>query len=185
MNNYNDHAYRQPPENVRRDCARSNNAFVNIVWPKISSALGGGVIRPVEILNDIIGRDLDILCGIDYLQIIKGQGCRGIASRVQHSSKNDVNWRTFTIRESRIGSIGETEYEKRRRAIYGEFQGLLAPYLTIQSYIAKNGSLLGCCVARTVDIFRAIEDGKFEMGKYDNATFFIVKYKDIAGCVEF
>lgn len=169
--------------NVQRDLKRSSEAFINIVWPVVSGCCGGGEILPVELMNNSLAFHMDVISGIDFFQIMP-DGCRGIASRVQHSSKNDVNWRTFTIRESRIGSTGETEYEKRKRAIdsHGRF---MMPYLTIQSYIAKDGSLLGCGVARTVDIFRAIEDGKFERGKYDNATFFAVKYKDIDGCVEF
>ena len=190
MNNMNYEArknYAEMPKNVKQDCLKSNEAFVRLVWPVISEVCGGGVIRPIETFDGLVSRDLDILAGIDVLQIIDGLGCRGIASRVQFSDPKfgDKDWQTFTIRESRIGSTGETELEKRFRAVNG-MRGIIAPYLTVQSYISVDGSrLVGCGVARTVDIFRAIEMGLFTRNSYDNANFIVVKYQDVDGVWSF
>jgi len=168
---------------VRADMKKSSEAFVNLVWPVISPVLGGGSIVPVECIFDSeVASSLDLISGIDFLHINE-QGARGIASRIQFSNPKfgDKDWQTFTIRESRVGSTGETELEKRQRAIdsHGRF---LYPYLTIQSYISCDGkSVVGVGVARTVDIFRAIEMGLFTRNSYDNANFIVVKYQDVDG----
>ena len=166
--------------NWEKDLNHSNKLFLNSVWPEIRDMCGGGSIKPVEIIHDNdIAKDLDILCGIDIWQTINGAGARGIASRVQ-ARKNNNNWRTFTIRKSRNGNE-ETEYKKRKLAIdTGKF---IYPYLTCQSYFADDRDLIGCGVARTVDIFNAITD-KTPTRSFDNAVFYYVSYDDISGVKE-
>ena len=170
-------------DNVRTDMKKSSEAFVDLVWPVISPVLGGGRVVPVECMFDSeAAQALDLICGVDFLHINE-MGARGIASRVQYSNPKygDKNWETFTIRESRIGSTGETELEKRQRAIdsHGRF---LYPYLTIQSYISCDGkSVVGVGVARTVDIFKTIDMGMFTRNSYDNANFLVIKYQDVSG----
>lgn len=161
------------------DLNRSNVAFLREVWPQIQKQCGGGEIKPVEIFDDVMSRELDMMCGIDIWQTITGEGCRGIGSRVQFGDKN---WRTFTIRKER-DSGAVTEYEKRKEAIDsgGRF---IYPYLTSHAYVSDAGDLLGCGVAITKNIFQAIEAGKAQIRRCENATFFAVKFEDVPGVYE-
>jgi hypothetical protein len=165
-------------DNWKDDLTTSNHLFLNFVWPKIATQCGGGEIKPVEIIDDnIIARELDILCGIDIWQTINGAGARGIASRVQDCQA--TNWRTFTIRYKR-DSGAKTEYEKRKEAI--ETGKYIYPYLTCQAYF-DGEKFLGCGVARTVDIFNAIKLDKIK--KTSNASFLVIDFDDVKGIKEF
>lgn len=156
----------------------SNRAFVNLVWPVIKKSCGDGDIKPVEIIKDNdIAKDLDVLCGIDIWQTIQDKGSRGIASRVQFGDKN---WKTFTIRKKRLSGY-KTEYQKRLEAINGSF---IYPYLTCQAYVSKDETkLFGCAVAKTTNIYKAIEDGKFihRVNPEDLTGFIAVRFDDVIG----
>jgi len=158
---------------------QSNAAFLAKVWPIIAHKCGGGNIRPVEVMTDTISRDLDMLCGIDIWQTIDGEGCRGIASRVQFGGRN---WRTFTIRkETRAG--GRTEFDKRREAIEsgGRF---VYPYLTCHAYMTSKLELLGCGLALTRAIFDAV-CADTPVQQTTDATFFAVPFDAVAGIWEY
>lgn len=166
---------------------------MDYVWPVIKGKCGGGQIKPVEILEDNeIARELDVLCGIDVWQTVDGEGARGIASRVQPSSKN---WATFTVRRTRF-SGAKTEYEKRLEAIKsgGRF---IYPYLTCQAYI-DGEELIGVGLAKTAELYTVIER-EVERGNVlharqkkaghcvwinetHNADFFCVRFDAVSGC---
>lgn len=172
----------------QRDLSESSRSFLTVVWPIIKKKCGGGEIKPVEILQDNqIARELDILCGIDVWQTVQGSGARGIASRVQPGPKN---WGTFTIRRRRF-SGAKTEYEKRLEAIRsgGRF---IYPYLTCHAYV-DGGRAVGVGLARTVDIFNAIEveneagrigqrGGPVYVQKTGNADFFVLPFTAVLNC---
>jgi hypothetical protein len=144
---------------VKADMKKSSRLFLDIVWPAIHSKCGGGEIIPVETLEDsALAEQMDMLAGIDVWQTKSGEGCRGIASRVQ-SGANAVDragrpWNTFTIRRRR-SSGATTEWEKRVEAI--QTGRWLYPYLTVQAYVYDD-KLLSAAVARTRDLFRAAMD---------------------------
>lgn len=166
-----------------KDLKWSNKLFLSVVWDKIKDRCGGGNIRPVEIIEDNeIAKELDLLCGIDIWQTIGGMGARGIASRVQNNTKEKFrgrsNWRTFTIRYKRHTGA-KTEYEKRMEAI--ETGRFIYPFLMCQAYF-DFGNFLGCGVARTVDIFDAIDMGN--KNKSDN-EFLVVPFDQVSGIAEF
>ena len=153
------------------DLTWSNKLFVDKVWPVIRKRCGGGEIKPVEIMPDIISRDLDMLCGIDVWHTVPGAGARGIASRVQRGGRN---WGSFTIRYKRA-SGAKTEYEKRLEAIKtGQY---IYPYLTCQAYFDKD-KLIGGGFAKTIDIFNAID--LTNTNKSDN-EFLIIPFKNVVG----
>lgn len=175
------------------DLRKSSRQFLEHVWPVIKAKCGGGEIKPVEVLQDNeIARELDILCGIDVWQTVRGEGARGIASRVQPSKKN---WATFTVRRTRF-SGAKTEYEKRLEAIKsgGRF---IYPYLTCQAYI-NDEELIGVGLAKTSQLYAVIEreleqgnvlhakDKKPEHGVWinetHNADFFCVRFSAVADC---
>lgn len=154
----------------------SNRIFLQQVWPIIASKCGGGEIKPVEIIHDnIIAKELDLLCGIDVWQTIKGAGARGIASRVQRG-----NFDTFTIRYQR-DSGSTTEYEKRKEAIdTGKF---IYPYLTCHAYVnAKTEKLLSVGLVKTVDLFGTLNPETSSKRRCENAVFLFEHFKNIPGC---
>ena len=163
----------------QRDLSKSNAAFLSAVWPVIKGKCGGGTIKPVEILPDDISRDLDRLCGIDIWQTIDGEGCRGIASRVQFGSKN---WRTFTVRKCR-DSGAKTEFEKRKDAIESGGR-MIYPYLTCHAYLTDSLVVLGGGLALTKSVFDAITDHT-KIRRTDNASFYAVDFDDVEGVWEF
>ncbi len=158
---------------------KSNAAFLEMVWPIIKAKCGGGSIRPVEVMTDVISRDLDMLCGIDIWQTVDGIGCRGIASRVQDVGKY---WRTFTVRRSK-SSGWKTEYQKRKEAIESGGR-MIYPYLTCQAYLKPDGSLWGGGLAKTKCVFGAINERTGIQHTYD-ASFYVVHFDDVAGIWEF
>ena len=158
------------------DLNDSSYDFLRLVWPVIKNFCGGGETIPVEtVSNNDFAKYLDQFSGIDFWQIVNDHGIRGIASRIQWGN---VNWRTFTIRFRRF-SGNATEYQKRIEAINtGEW---LYPYFTCQAYITerRNGCLLGCAVAKTRDIFLAIQEGKYGKQKTTNAEFLTVGWDNV------
>jgi hypothetical protein len=163
----------------QEDLSKSNAFFMAKVWPEISSLCGGGEIKPVEMMDDSISKDLDMHCGIDLWQTVEGSGCRGIASRVQFGDKN---WRTFTIRKSRdSGSV--TEYQKRKEAIDSEGK-FIYPYLTCHAYSTMDGDLIGGGIARTKDVFNAINESTIT-NRTINASFYAVRFDDVECFREF
>lgn len=158
--------------NWAKDLSDSNFDFMRLVWDKIKDYCGGGVITPVEIIQDNdIARQLDILAGIDIWQAVSNYGVRGIASRVQWISKLFKPYNTFTIRYIR-DSGAETEFVKRSRAIKNG--DCIYPYYTCQAYISephKTGEFLSCAVAKTTDIFDAIEKYPTQINRTSNASF--------------
>jgi len=165
----------------KHDLSRSTEDFVRFVWPYISTACGGGKLKPVEgLVDNALADDLDRLCGIDFWQAIDGTGCRGIASRVQWGT----NWKTFTIRRSR-DSGARTEYEKLR-AVIGRPGELIGPYLFSQAYVSEcRTRLLGCGVARITDIMSTIDGGRCNVRRTSNASFFVVQWSDVCGAKQF
>lgn len=130
----------------------SSEDFLNIVWPQVSQMemINGGSIKPVEAVAEKNFKDqLDLLAGIDAWQIMsQPSAIRGLASRVQWGEKRN----TFTIRTRSKGG-GETELEKRVRAIENKDNGHLYPHLTIQAYLnEKKGKLLSAAVIKTEDL---------------------------------
>lgn len=101
--------------------------------------------------SDALYQMFDMQCGIDVWCYNKF-GARGLASRIQVSSKS---WRSFTIRKSRkSGAI--TEYEKRKKAIS---ENWLYPYYTMQAYINKSEVLLEFAICKTEELIKYIEEG--------------------------
>lgn len=130
----------------------SASDFLSIVWPSVSQLpiVGGGQLQPVEAVAEKNFKDqLDLLAGIDAWQIQSNPSAiRGLASRVQWGEPR----KTFTIRTRSMGG-GETELEKRARAIANRDNGHLYPHLTVQAYLdEKGGRLLCAAVIRTRDL---------------------------------
>lgn len=175
----------------KADLKQSSRDFLAHVWPVIQQKCGGGEIKPVEVFADNdLAHDLDVLCGIDVWQTVSGEGARGIASRVQPTSKN---WQTFTVRRRRF-SGAKTEYQKRLDAINSNGR-FIYPYLTCQAYVDGHG-VIGLGLARTVDIYAVIEQEK-SAGRVDrnwdegkavwingthNADFFCVRFEAVPNC---
>lgn len=139
-------------EHLIKMLSASAEDFVDVVWPAISQLpiVGGGKLLPVEAVSEKNFMDqLDLLAGIDAWHIqANPSSIRGLASRVQWGLPR----RTFTIRTRSKGG-GETELEKRARAIANREDGHLFPHLTVQAYLdEKGGKLLCAAVIRTTDL---------------------------------
>lgn len=163
------------------DLNKSKKTFLELVWPIISHHFKNGKLIPIEASYQTcnnngydIAKDLDILCGIDFWHVVEGEGCRGIASRVQFQ---DENYKTFTIRKERL-SGAVTEFEKREKAIS---TGLyIYPVFTAHAYANADGTeIMGGAVAKTEAIFKAIKDGKAFTRKTHNASFYCIKFENI------
>lgn len=144
--------------NWRKDLTKSAKAFIEIVWPQISSSSmieKGELIAVESVTAKGFTKQLDILAGIDCWQIM-GEGMRGIASRVQFGN---TDYRSFTIRYKRPSGI-PTEYEKRKLAIHNN-KGLLYPYLTIQAYLTKDNKFMSAGIIKTKDLFMCLDNKCF------------------------
>jgi len=107
-------------------------------------------LQPVEAVAETNFKDqLDLLAGVDAWQIQSNPSAiRGLASRVQCGEPR----KTFTIRTRSKGG-GETQLEKRARAIANQAKGHLYPHLTVQAYLhEKKGNLLCAAVITTQDL---------------------------------
>lgn len=142
----------------KTDLGDSAYDFMRLVYPKmVECKFISGSIVPIESVTSTgVTKDLDTLAGIDAWHINRTRGMQGIASRIQWGDKI---WGSFTIRKHRT-SGAETEYAKRKRAI--DTDDWLYPVLTVQAYITSRriGELLAVGVAKTKDVFRAIDDGR-------------------------
>ncbi len=145
-------------DEVRRDCEHSSAAFERVVWPIVQEhcpELRESALRLVEgRAKERIAYELDVCAGIDAYQRTPF-GLRGIGSRIQWR----INYHTFTVRVSRPnGAL--TEYRKRLITLKRRHEGFLYPYWTIQAYVSEpggNGILLAVGVAKTVELYRYIE----------------------------
>jgi hypothetical protein len=167
-------------QQVRDDLRKSSRAFLDVVWPAIAPTCGGGEIIPVELIEDSdLASQMDTLAGIDMWQTKRGEGCRGIGSRVQYGK----SWNTFTVRLHRSsGAI--TEWEKRKEAV--KTGRWLYPYLTVQAYV-DGDKLLSAGIVKTADLVAFIENAmeqgtlKTNVARDDGgtATFAIVRWADL------
>lgn len=136
---------------VARDLSDSAYDFMRVVWPAVQPVIGGR-IEPVESnVSEGLGRDLDILGGIDAWQMFDGKGMRGIASRVQWGK----NWRSFTVRTERQNGV-RTEFEKRCYALDHPERRWLLPALTIHAYVEeprRKGDLIEAAVVETAVLY--------------------------------
>jgi len=145
-------------DEVRRDREQSSAAFECVVWPVVQKhcpELRESALRLVEgRAKESVAYELDVCVGIDAYQRTPF-GLRGIGSRVQWR----INYHTFTVRVSRPnGAL--TEYRKRLITLKRRHEGFLYPYWTIQAYVSKpgrSGTLLAVAVAKTVELYRYIE----------------------------
>lgn len=157
---------------VKRDMARSHEIFGRLVWPSISSIVGGEELVQTENSNHRTDKDLDALAGIDGYQIMGKQGMRGLASRVQYvDPESSIGYElsktgyTFTLRLGRE-SGATTEYEKRLNAATTD-RGLLLPHLTVHSYFTSSADrMLGVAIVKTRDLFLHTEDCRKRFGDW-------------------
>lgn len=166
----------------RTDLSDSAFEFDRVVWPRIKSFCGGGDMMPVEsVTADGVIRQLDVLAGIDVLQIHGEHGIRGIASRVQwNDSRPGFPYRTFTIRKTR-SSGASTEYKKRAKAL-NDAGGWFCPHLTCQAYCTlpkREGELVAVAVAETRHVIDAISSGDRQVNETSNADFWVVSWDDM------
>ena len=166
------------------DLSWSNKLFRDDAWPRIKpyltpKGMGSRIIHTETGGNDPLYRSMDIDAGMDVWQIVDGRGARGIASRVQTIGPGATMYPSFTIRYSR-DSGAETEYTKRIRAMDGG--GYAFPLITCQAYYRNKRDFLGCAVARTRDIYKAIRLSPDSMRKVNGGgeTFLVVWWRDIA-----
>lgn len=161
------------------DLSDSAYDFMRLVYPKMAECkFISGTITPIESVTSTgTTKDLDMLAGIDAWHINRKCGMQGIASRIQWGNKT---WKSFTVRKRRT-SGAETEYAKRKRAI--DTGNWLYPTLTVQAYITsrRDGELLSIGVAKTKDIFAAIDEGKCKIKKnrWDGNEFIVVFWEDV------
>lgn len=104
--------YFSPGPDQRKDLEKSNNDFIELVWPKLQHLFKDKKLYNLEEDKSELARILDIETGSDYLIYGSGKGCRGISSRIQWQRKS---FDTFTIRCSRNKTGFETEFEKKTR----------------------------------------------------------------------
>jgi hypothetical protein len=166
---------------VARDLSDSAFEFLRAVWPQVQEWCGGGELIPVEsVADEGFTHLLDALAGIDAWQVQADKGIRGIGSRVQwDDGRPGFPYNTFTIRSKRSNGAA-TEYQKRSEAI--ETGAYLYPHLTVHAYFdmpRRAGALRSVAMARTKDIFEAIEKGYAWTKSTSNAEFFCVKWRDM------
>lgn len=166
----------------KTDLTDSAYDFLRIVYPKLKQLkFIRGELIPIEVVTDIkfktLAQKFDQLAGIDIWQIVKNEGIKGIASRIQWSEKA---WNTFTIRKSRSSGT-KTEYEKRLFAI--ETNEWIYPYYTIQAYISERriGELISMAITKTADIFDMIKKDNYieKTNKQDDNIFMIIDWQEM------
>ena len=145
-------------EEVARDLSRSQQAFLNLVWPQFRH-LGFGELEPVEAVTAAgFQKELDTRAGIgqwvlqdtdDGHKII-----RGVASRVQWG---DRAWDTFTVRMER-STGGLTEFAQRMKQL--ATPGAVSPHYTLQAYVTSDRTrLLSAAICLTEDLMRIVDSG--------------------------
>lgn len=119
---------------VRELIDQSSSDFRRAVWPHFADALGGGELVPVETVTESsFATLLDTLGMTDVWQVIRPQGMRSLATRVQWGG---VNYRSWTVR-CQLPTGNPTEWHKLTQ--YGEWQ---LPQYVIQAYLDKRGGTL-------------------------------------------
>jgi hypothetical protein len=124
------------------------NATFTLFKDEITKHIKGDIVD-IESRDSELAKWFDIYSGIDAIHLVNNQ-MRGVAIRCQWGG----NFKTFTIRYTRANGT-ETEYEKRYKAIYGDF-GFWYPHITIQAYFDKRedpDNLLGYGIILTKDLF--------------------------------
>jgi hypothetical protein len=156
---------------------RSSQQFKEILQADILDKLHGEFEIVEGVTVEKMARLLDVLGGVDVWHVDHENGMRGIALRIQTTSKN---WHTFTIRNKR-DSGAKTEYEKRKNAINNNY---IYPYLTIQAYINNENRPVSWAVARTADIIKMIDGGHCNtkhtgLNQIGQAEFYVVDWYDM------
>ena len=129
------------------DLKLSTDIFERYIKEPLEKALGGR-IEGAETKKDAISKLLDEQCGIDYaIKDNKTGQVRGIANRI-----NVKPFPTFTIRYSKDSGV-QTEYEKRRIAIYGCFY---FPHWTVQEFVTD--SVIKIAYIPTKVLYKYIEE---------------------------
>lgn len=164
---------------VANDLKWSSQAFIDLVWPKVSESVGGGELYPVEMSTDSRAflSKLDQVAGIDGW-IVQNRHMFGIASRVQ--SAGDHLYKTFTVRTKRPhGKPEDTEYEKRRNQI--RTKGSVWPLWTCQAYIDRStNTLVQAAIAKTEDVIDAVTlKLGYERRAYSGEQFWVVNWSDL------
>lgn len=138
----------------QNDLEKSNELFMQCVWPMVADYCGGGKIVTVETATDKkASKELDIFGGVDLWQIVNKQ-MRGIASRVQWTLKDGkYPWNTFTIRSERA-SGATTELSKRQKAISDRWT---YPHLTFQAYVSEEPRLLSFASIETCSLYEFVQ----------------------------
>lgn len=156
----------------------SRRDFLSVVWPVIGDDLGGGEIVPVEGEQGYLAHTLDVIGGIDAIQIL-GFGLRGIQQRTQPYGKC---WETFTLNRD-TGAGATVEAQKRKWQIDRRGIGIIYPALTIQAYLSKDhAEFLGAAAIDTEILYGYLWTRKEGDGWYrkqaedDGATFTVVKW---------
>ena len=169
---------------VAADLSNSARDFKDVVWPRISDAVGGGDLIPVESVTvDQFAAELDRIAGIDAWIVQRGTYMLGVGSRVQWVATGAVPFNTFTVRMRRPNGV-PTEYEKRKAQI--ATSGALYPKWTCQAYLEKAESgFLTAAVAATDDVIGAVDLGiGYKRTAYDGVQFWVVPWGDLwrSGC---
>lgn len=144
---------------VAKDLKWSSRAFVDLVWPLFSPAVGGGELFPVEMSTNGAEflKKLDQVAGIDGWIVQNNRHMFGIASRVQNAG--NFAYKTFTVRTKRPhGKPEDTEYEKRRAQI--RTKGSVWPLWTSQAYLDRDtNTVVRAAIAKTEDVIAAVTMG--------------------------
>lgn len=155
--------------------SESANAFNEIVWPVIHSAVGGGELVPVEsVTSSGFASTLDQVAGVDAWIVQQDRHVFGLASRVQW----DQPYKTFTVRTRRPNGVA-TEFEKRYAQI--ATPGSLYPRWTCQAYVDKTKRVLLCAaIVLTEDLINAVV-GKvgYQRSAYDGVQFWVAPWSDL------
>lgn len=165
---------------VERQLKRSTKDLVTVVWPRIKDEIGGGRLEVVESVADkSFADDLDQRAEVDIFQVLPN-GMRGLASRIQWGKP----YNTFSVRSWR-STGGETELEKRLRAINHKDKGWVYPHITIQAYLSKGNPvkfLSGAAIQTEFLIRKAFE--VFNSGESKYPDFGLNQAKDSDGSIQ-
>lgn len=114
----------------------SAQAFPRFAWPAIGPLIGGGRLVNVEgadVLTEV-HETLDILGGVDYIQVDPDDVPFGIASRVQFT---DAPYDTFTLRRT-LASGRLTELARRLVSYERIHHEPIGPRWFVQSYVSLS-----------------------------------------------
>ena len=168
----------------RSDLEKSNQWFVNIVWPEVSEwfADEDAELIPIEGVDRELYNLFDTTAGVDFWIVERGEGMVSLASRVQK-----LDYTSFTIRYSR-GSGAKTEYEKRISQLQSHYE---LPTYTLQAYIDPTLEVLrNAAMAPTEELYEYIRTAG-EPGvdwplipSNENERFFPVFWDELDGVID-